>query len=152
DSAQQQVGEELRAFGFPDGMSNGYAPTVTRGILSAIVHQHLSDRVLLQTDAAINPGNSGGPLLNLQGKVVGVDFASRTDMQGVNWAIASDTVRQFLAQHRNQASPLYRGDAVALAPRDGDMPDLVMIDHSSDDSNNYTAVFASDMSNGLMFK
>jgi S1-C subfamily serine protease len=59
-------GQEVIAIGSPLGLQN----TVTRGIVSAI--RHAGGVELIQTDAAINPGNSGGPLLDREGRVIGV--------------------------------------------------------------------------------
>jgi serine protease Do len=73
DSDKVQVGEWVLAIGNPFGLSH----TVTSGIVSAkgrsIGLTNYED--FIQTDAAINPGNSGGPLLNLDGKVVGINTA-----------------------------------------------------------------------------
>jgi hypothetical protein len=68
--------------------------TVTRGIVSAM---RQDGRVMLiQTDAAINPGNSGGPLLDRNGRVVGVNTMKVGSANAINFAIAADHVRNLL--------------------------------------------------------
>jgi len=73
DMRKVEVGEEVVAIGFAEGLPN--APTVTRGIVSALDRTMFGGAFagLVQTDAAINHGNSGGPLLDLDGEVVGVN-------------------------------------------------------------------------------
>ncbi len=86
DSGELKVGQIVIAIGNPFGL-NG---TMTTGIVSSLGRTLDSLNVsptggtftagdIIQTDAAINPGNSGGPLLNLNGEVVGVNRAIRTD-------------------------------------------------------------------------
>ena len=82
------------AIGSPLGT---FTETVTKGILSATgrtitVQDEATGRPetltnLLQTDAAINPGNSGGPLLDANGRVIGINTAVSTDAQGLGFAI-----------------------------------------------------------------
>ncbi len=77
------------------GNAYGYEHTVTRGIISALHRDvQVSDTQayenLIQTDASINPGNSGGPLLNIDGKMVGVNVAVRAGAQGIGFAIPID--------------------------------------------------------------
>jgi S1-C subfamily serine protease len=121
-SVDQAVGEELVVLGYPMGLKDAGLPVVTRGILSAIVHQPRPERILLRTDAAINPGNSGGGLLNLHGKVVGVPTYTIVGTDGVGYAFAADTVSTFLAVPMRGAPALYRGDASRLAPRASELP------------------------------
>jgi serine protease Do len=96
-SIRLPVGSWVVAIGSPDGLRN----TVTVGVLSARGRSfRLGGRVyrsLLQTDAAINPGNSGGPLLDLAGRVVGVNTAAEVQATGLGFAIPVETVRQDLA-------------------------------------------------------
>ena len=79
------------------GNAFGYEHTVTRGIISALHRnvdvsptQRYED--LIQTDASINPGNSGGPLLNINGKMIGINVAVRAGAQGIGFAIPVDSV------------------------------------------------------------
>jgi putative serine protease PepD len=109
DSATATVGESAYAIGNPFGLNW----TLTTGIVSAVDRQIKApdgsaiDHVI-QTDAALNPGNSGGPLLNADGKVIGINsqiVASSTSTvgaggsSGVGFAIASDTIKQFVSAH-----------------------------------------------------
>jgi serine protease Do len=85
------VGEGVVAVGNALALDGG--PTVTSGIVSYLGRSIIvgSDVVLhdlIQTDAAINPGNSGGPLLNMQGKVVGINSAVAAGGQNIGFAIA----------------------------------------------------------------
>jgi len=95
---QMLVGDPVLAIGNALGL--GGDPTVTLGILSAKNRQidagRLSFENLLQTDAAINPGNSGGPLVNAAGQVIGINTAIIEGSQNVGFAIAIDSVTEFL--------------------------------------------------------
>lgn len=96
DSDRVAVGNWVIAIGNPYGLDH----TVTVGVISAkgrpVTVQDRGYRNLLQTDASINPGNSGGPLLNLQGKVVGINTAVSAQAQGISFAIPSNTVKEVL--------------------------------------------------------
>ncbi len=99
DSAALEVGEWVLALGNPLELRN----SVSEGIVSA-KHREINRFAiedLLQTTASINPGNSGGPLVNLDGKVVGVNnaIATRTGMwQGVGFAIPAEYARRVADQ------------------------------------------------------
>jgi len=99
DSDQVRVGQFVAAIGNPFGLEQ----TLTVGVISAlgrIIQSPEEDRFIgeaIQTDAAINPGNSGGPLLDLQGRVIGVNSQiispSRANA-GIGFAVSSNTVRR----------------------------------------------------------
>jgi serine protease Do len=99
DSSKMEVGDRVLAVGAPFGL----AGSVTHGIVSA-KSRNMKMNVyedFLQTDAAINPGNSGGPLVNLDGKVIGINSAikSRTGgFQGVGLAISSNLAQAVMTQ------------------------------------------------------
>src|SRR5262249_50055526 len=92
DSDVMQIGDHVLAVGAPFGLTG----TVTHGIVSAKGRDRMNMNMyedFIQTDAAINPGNSGGPLINLDGKVVGINAAIKSrsgGFQGVGLAIASN--------------------------------------------------------------
>ena len=102
DSAAVQVGQGVVAIGSPFGLEE----TVTAGIVSALHREMTAPNNFtiadsIQTDAAINHGNSGGPLLDLSGKVVGVNAQIESDSggsDGVGFAIPSNTVRSIATQ------------------------------------------------------
>lgn len=90
--APARIGEPVLALGNPLGL--GLA--ASRGIVSAepAATGHLQR---LQTDAAINAGNSGGPLLDAEGRVIGVVNARTAVGQGVGFAVPADALRRVLA-------------------------------------------------------
>ena len=91
--------EDVSVVGYPIG---GESISITSGVVSRIEMQeyaHASiENLAIQVDAAINGGNSGGPLLNNEGKVVGVAFQSLSDndIENVGYAIPSTVVNHFL--------------------------------------------------------
>lgn len=93
------IGETVVAIGNPLGLEH----TVTAGVVSALDRtlEFSRDRVyrgLIQTDAPINPGNSGGPLLSVNGDVIGINTAIRSDAQSIGFAIPMSIVWQRLPQ------------------------------------------------------
>ncbi len=103
DSDRVHRGQWVLAFGSPFGLNK----TVTHGIISAKNRGQISlgstirIKEFLQTDAAINPGSSGGPLVDLNGKVVGINtaIASKSgSSSGVSFSIPANMVKRIAAQ------------------------------------------------------
>ncbi len=103
DSSQLQVGQQVIAIGNPFGLSD----TMTHGIVSQIgrllPNQNVGFSIpdIIQVDAPINPGNSGGPLLNMQGEVIGMNTAIKTntgDFSGIGFAIPSNSILRIVPQ------------------------------------------------------
>lgn len=96
DSKTLEVGDWVLAIGNPFGLMK----TVTAGIVSATGRTDmgiLDHEDFIQTDAAINPGNSGGPLVNLDGRIVGINTAILSKSggyMGIGFAIPSNIVRK----------------------------------------------------------
>ena len=99
DSDRMEVGEWVLAIGNPFGLGH----TVTAGILSAKGRNIQSGPFdnFLQTDASINPGNSGGPLINMEGKVIGINTAIIASGQGIGFAIPSTMADRIVNQLKN---------------------------------------------------
>lgn len=128
-SGDLMIGETLVAIGNPQGHAN----TVTSGVLSATgreIQVRAPDnelrtyRDLLQTDAAINQGNSGGALLDITGKLVGINSAMARDAENIGFAIPMDIVREVFEKELVQSSSfaLASGSAwvgIEVAERDG---------------------------------
>lgn len=98
DSAKLMVGETTIALGNPFGLSS----SATTGILSATGRSvRFQGRTVfddfIQTSALINPGNSGGPLLDINGRVVGINVAIDSRGQGIGFAIPINRVKDVLA-------------------------------------------------------
>lgn len=116
DSSRLQLGQRVVALGYALALEGG--PTVTTGVVSSL------DRTIqaqdprctscqngvrtysgtIQTDAAINPGNSGGPLVDMQGRVIGINTAGAGNAENIGFAIAIDSMKQTIADA--EANPL----------------------------------------------
>jgi S1-C subfamily serine protease len=104
DSSKVLVGEPVVAIGNPFGLDR----TVTAGIVSAIQRQiqapnGFSISHVIQTDAAINPGNSGGPLIDSEGRVIGINSQIQTGgggdgNVGIGFAVPINTAREVVTQ------------------------------------------------------
>ena len=110
NSDDLQVGDLVLAIGDPFGVGQ----TVTHGIVSAVARTQvgISDyQFFIQTDAAINPGNSGGALVDLSGRLVGINTAiySRSGgSQGIGFAIPANMVRVVVASARGGSAAVKR--------------------------------------------
>ena len=93
DSDDVHIGETIYTIGNPKGLQG----TVSRGIISSI--RDFGDRgARIQIDAPISPGNSGGPVLNENGKVIGVSVSVHRDLdaQNLNFAVPSNYLKELL--------------------------------------------------------
>jgi S1-C subfamily serine protease len=104
DSNNLELGEEVIAIGNTLGL---FRNTVSKGIISGLARSIAAKtafdepikelRGLIQTDAAINPGNSGGPLVNMEGKVIGINTAVVFGAENVGFAIPINAAKRDLA-------------------------------------------------------
>jgi len=105
DSNQIELGETVVAIGNPLGE---FEDTLSAGIISGLSRKitaygglplrATSLRGLIQTDAAINPGNSGGPLVNIEGKPIGINTAMVMGAQNIGFAIPINYARKILEE------------------------------------------------------
>ncbi len=109
DSDTLRQGQIVFALGSPLGLEN----TLTAGYVSATSRQLASSQAVsyIQTDAPINPGNSGGPLLDIDGKVVGINtmiYTKSGGSEGIGFAIPGNVVRHVYEQLRKEGH-IHRG-------------------------------------------
>ncbi|HEX2136460.1 MAG TPA: Do family serine endopeptidase [Microvirga sp.] len=110
DSEALQVGDIVLAIGNPFGVGQ----TVTQGIVSALARTQvgITDyQFFIQTDAAINPGNSGGALVDMAGRLVGINtaiFSRSGGSHGIGFAIPSTMVRAVIESARGGARTVRR--------------------------------------------
>jgi S1-C subfamily serine protease len=121
DSDGVEVGEWVVAIGNPFGLSH----TVTAGIVSAKGRDYRDIGIrqrgyqnFIQTDASINPGNSGGPLVNSEGRVVGINTAIAAAGQGIGFAVPVNMVKHILPQLKRtgRVVPAWIGVGIAELP------------------------------------
>jgi putative serine protease PepD len=124
DSSALHVGDEVVAIGSPFGLEN----TLTTGVVSALGRSMQAPNGYtipgsIQTDAAINHGNSGGPLLDMEGRVIGVNAQIESDSggsDGVGFAIPSNTVKSIVGQLLEHGSVQHAYLGVGLTGPQGD--------------------------------
>ncbi|MEZ0536829.1 S1C family serine protease [Caldicellulosiruptoraceae bacterium PP1] len=94
DPKNIDVGDDVLAIGTP--LSIAWRNSVSKGIISGLNRPVDETYTYIQTDASINPGNSGGPLVNMQGKLVGINTLGIAYWQGINFAIPAENVLYFI--------------------------------------------------------
>jgi S1-C subfamily serine protease len=110
NSDELQVGDVVLAVGNPFGVGQ----TVTHGIVSALARTQIGItdyQFFIQTDAAINPGNSGGALVDMNGKLVGLNtaiFSRSGGSQGIGFAIPANMVRVVVASAKSGGKAVRR--------------------------------------------
>ena len=105
DSDEAKLGQEVLAIGNPIGIE--FQRTVTSGIISGLnrtikikdenKESYMED--LIQTDASINSGNSGGPLINKEGKVLGINSVKITSAEGIGFAIPINILKPIIESY-----------------------------------------------------
>jgi serine protease Do len=108
-------GSLVMAFGNPLGLES----SVTMGVVSSVARQIKADdpNIYIQTDAPINPGNSGGPLLDPDGRVVGINtfiLSQSGGSEGIGFAIPSNTVKM-IAEQLKEKGHVHRGEIGVFA-------------------------------------
>ena len=108
EGSSVRAGDAVVAIGYPLGIVG--APSSTFGIVSRLVFDTVSDRQLIQIDAALNPGNSGGPLLSLDGRLLGINTSKVVSVggvpvEGVGFAVSQTTAAALLPQLRLVPTP-----------------------------------------------
>ena len=108
DPSAISVGHDVHAIGHPDGE----AWTYTKGIISQIRDNYewsagdgrTYRAKVIQTQTPINPGNSGGPLLDDSGRLIGINSFFSPQAQGLSFAVAVDTIKEFLQRPGSRVS------------------------------------------------
>lgn len=132
DSDSLEVGDLALAIGNPFGVGQ----TVTSGIISGLARtggmRGLGEGYFIQTDAAINPGNSGGALVDMDGRLIGVNTSILTrsgGSNGIGFAVPANLVRQVVAQAEAGRSELARPwPGVGAQPVTGDLAEALGLD------------------------
>jgi S1-C subfamily serine protease len=110
NSSQLYVGQQIVAIGNPFGLTGSMTSGIISGLSRLLDVQPSQDPLgsvgsafsvpdIIQTDAAVNPGNSGGPLLNMQGRVVGINtgiVSSTGDFAGIGFAVPSNAISKIV--------------------------------------------------------
>ena len=124
DISKLEVGDDVHAIGHPEGE----VWTYTTGTISQIRPKYewkdekiTHSATVIQTQTAINPGNSGGPLLNNNAQVIGIN-SFRMQGEGLNYAIAGDTIETFLKRSTNRVAeaPAKANGGIRRVERFGD--------------------------------
>ena len=124
DISKLEVGDDVHAIGHPEGE----VWTYTTGTISQIRPKYewkdekiTHSATVIQTQTAINPGNSGGPLLNNNAQVIGIN-SFRMEGEGLNYAIAGDTIETFLKRPTNRVAeaPAKANGGISRVERFGD--------------------------------
>lgn len=108
DSSNIRVGEEVIAIGNPLGVE--LRGTTTKGIISGVNRTFMFEENgekffmedLIQTDASINPGNSGGPLIDKNGKVIGINTVKIEEAESIGFAVPINVVKPIIKRLENE--------------------------------------------------
>ncbi|MBI4121401.1 MAG: trypsin-like peptidase domain-containing protein [Candidatus Ryanbacteria bacterium] len=108
DSSSLQLGQRVIAIGNALGeFQNTISVGVISGLRRTVVASGEELRSLIQTDAAINPGNSGGPLLNLEGRVIGINTAVAAGAENIGFALPVNLLKKDIANVEKHGRVVY---------------------------------------------
>jgi S1-C subfamily serine protease len=157
DTSQLRVGQPVMAIGNPFGLER----TLTTGIISALGRQLQTENGALigeaiQTDAAINPGNSGGPLLDVEGRVIGVNTAINSPSGGsvgIGFAVPASVVARViprLIEDGTYAHPYLAVQVIELGtevspPENGPTQGLLVVDIQSGSQTSQSDIQTADV-------
>ena len=133
DSDAAREGDPVVALGMPLGLG----ATITRGILSGkerrvdigAVGAAGSPVAFLQTDASINPGSSGGPIVDLDGRVIGVTTATIPAAKGISFAIPINLVKAAIPRLLREAGIGHAWLGLTLGPANGSGSEVIGVRH-----------------------
>ncbi|MDQ2701104.1 MAG: trypsin-like peptidase domain-containing protein [Actinomycetota bacterium] len=135
DSEKVQVGQPIAVIGSPFGedhsLSTGVVSQVGRSVMSLTDFQIEG---AIQTDASINPGNSGGPMLNNEGRVIGISQQMKSGSgasNGVGFGVPSNTIEHSVEQLRENGEPNYAYIGVSTQPVYPQLAEKIGIDVST---------------------
>jgi S1-C subfamily serine protease len=136
DSDALVVGDDTLAVGNPFGLGVlDQAPTFTAGIVSALHHTQGTYTECIVTDTEVNPGNSGGPLIDMAGKVVGINgqistrFGLRSNT-GLGFAISARQIAMWLPRLENAGGGEVKHGRIAglqFRPAEPELPESVVV-------------------------
>lgn len=143
NAAGLRLGQAVVAVGYALGLTGG--PTVTSGVISGVERTITvpdedcrecpdGERVftgVIQTDAAINPGNSGGPLIDMAGRVVGINSAGTTDAENIGFAIPIEVAVPIIDRARTEPDAAVAFLGVSTATLDAGLADELDLDVTS---------------------
>jgi hypothetical protein len=113
DSDQVELAEEIRVVGYPLSTVLGESVKISRGTISGLIKRDDENR--FQIDARVNPGNSGGPLVDEQGRVVGVasELLTSEDIDSIGFAIPGNEVLRMLRGEDRAIEPTGDGETLS---------------------------------------
>ena len=111
-----QPGQTVLAIGNPVGLSHSVSAGVVSALGRPLVMEERTYQNLIQTDTAINPGNSGGALVDLGGKVVGINTLVRSDAQNIGFAIPIKTAMQIVGELKRYGKVRRPYDGILSTP------------------------------------
>jgi putative serine protease PepD len=110
DSSSLQVGQKVLAIGNPFGLEHSLSAGIISSLRKIVKAGAREIEDVIQTDAAINPGNSGGPLLDSEGRVIGINtaiFSTSGGNIGIGFAIPINTAKRVVADIRTHGYVIY---------------------------------------------